>query len=256
MAYFLATNQQADNPNNQPLKAITLNLAIVIGCWGLILLGFMGCKSSDKEVDPTIDVKEVVIDSVYLLPVDESVITKGEEVQLQAVVKKEGVEDTSAAVLWSSSDPNILSVNKKGLITGVGGGDATVFAHVGDQTDSLSFFVVDLTGTWIGGVAPDTVRYILTQTDTIVDGIFKSDIGFPSITNVNEGTLTGYLSYPDYFHILELKTENGCTMRVTGEHLVRFDGEGKLVLVPGKGVISSPDCNLSGTIHFATLRRE
>ena len=159
-----------------------------IYCLCLILFGIVGCKSSD------IDSEDLVITSVNVLPSDKPVTSLGQEVQLQAVVTNSaGMEFSSEFVTWTTSDPSVLAINNNGLMTGVSNGTATVSANAGNKTGSLDFHIVDLSGTWVGGEAPDTVSYTLMQTDTIVGGVFQSHLGLPPITNVNEGTLTGFL---------------------------------------------------------------
>jgi uncharacterized protein YjdB len=46
--------------------------------------------------------------------------------------------DVSATVTWTSSDPSILYVNSKGVVTAVGNGEATITAAVGDVSDSVT----------------------------------------------------------------------------------------------------------------------
>ena len=58
-------------------------------------------------------------------------------------------------------------------MTGVSIGSATISANAGGKTASVDFRTVDLTGTWVGGEAPDTVTYTLVQTGTVVDGTFQ-----------------------------------------------------------------------------------
>ena len=216
----------------------------------LFLWGLIGCSSS--EMDPI----DTEISNLQVLPNDESFIALGQQVQLEAkATNSSGIEVSSGSVTWVTSNPAILSVSSSGLLVGLSTGSAKITATAGGVDGAIDFEVVDLTGTWVGGEGGDTVRYTLMQTDTIVNGVFESVLGFPPITDVNTGSLTGSLNFARYFHILNVTTEDGCTMQIMGAHRVIEEG-GELVLSPGTGVISSPDCSISGTIDFAKLRRE
>ena len=79
--------------------------------------------------------------------------------------------------------------------------------------------------------------------------------GFPPITNVNTGVLSGSLNFERYLHVLSVMTEAGCEMRIIGTHKVEIEESGSLILEPaGVGTLTSPNCNIRGTINFVTLR--
>lgn len=215
-----------------------------------MLTGLVGCDSSSSQ---SVDLTIVV--SVEVLPDDEPLISLSQEVQLQAVTTNAVGDEVSSSVAWTTSDASVLDVSGTGLITGVSGGTATITATAGDITGSVAIQVVDLTGTWVGGESPDMVTYTLTQTGTSVEGTFESLLGFPPITDVNTGVLTGSLEFDRYAHVLELTTETGCVLQISGNHFVELQG-GELVLTPGTGTLSSTNCTISGTIDFATLERE
>lgn len=220
-------------------------------CMGLVLIGIIGCGSS------TDDKEDLVIDSVTVLPSNEPLISLGQEVQLQAVAENAaGMEVSSGTVLWTTSDPSILAVTSNGLMTGMSGGTATVTASAGGKAGSVDFLVVDLTGTWVGAEAPDTVSYTLMHTGTSVDGVFGSRLGFPPITDVNTGILIGFLNFSRYSHVLKLTTENDCNLEISGDHFVQVLAGGEIILAPGSGTLISTNCSISGTIDFATLRRQ
>ena len=214
--------------------------------FGLIFFCLIGCDSDDGGSTASVSI-----------PNDESFISVGQQTQLEAVGKDAAGADISASsVSWSSSAPGILNVSSSGLISGISMGEAIISATVDGVSASTELEVVDLTGTWIGGEDGDTVRYILTQTGTNVVGTFESSLGFPPITDVNVGVLTGSLEFSRYDHTLELTTENDCVLQITGEHFVQRDNDDELVLKPSDGFLSSTNCAINGTIDFAWLRRQ
>lgn len=202
-------------------------------------------------------VEDLVIANIEILPNDEQIISIGQVVQLKVLATNSaGMQVPEGTIDWSTSNSDVLDVSNAGLMSGSSIGEAVITATAGNKSATISFHVVDLTGTWIGGEFPDTVSYMLIQIDTIVTGLFQSRLGFPPITDVNEGNLSGYLIFDRYFHNLDLVTEDGCNLRISGAHRVEIQMDGELVLIPGSGTLSSSNCPISGTIDFATLRRQ
>ncbi|NNE29838.1 MAG: hypothetical protein HKN16_09385 [Saprospiraceae bacterium] len=218
----------------------------------VVSLILASCDSSDEEPG------DMTIASVELLPNDEFIIALDQVVLLEIVSKNaDGAMVASGEVTWESSDTTVLAVTTEGIMTGENPGSAAITASAGGQSETMAFRVVDLTGTWIGGEAPDTVSYNITQSDLSVEGIFQSHLGFPPITDVNTGMLSGSLQFDNYFHTLELTTEMDCQLRIAGTHRVNEEPDGELTLVPhSTGAMSSSNCSIMGTIDFTTLRRE
>lgn len=218
--------------------------------WTTFVL-LIGCSSDPVQPSPTVS-------QIQLSPDDKPLVSVGQEVQLDAVVTtSDGNTLTNPALNWSSSDEAVLTVDNNGLMEGQASGTATVTAMLDGKEGTLSFRIVDLTGTWTGGEPPDTVMYILDQSGTSVPGIFESLHGFPPITDVNTGVLTGSLTFERYEHTLMVITEQDCEMNIIGMHKVVVEPSGELILEPfGSGSISSPDCSIQGTINFVTLRRQ
>jgi len=223
-------------------------------CMLAILFLVMGCSADVGTAIPS----GPTIQSIVLSPADQPLVSMGQLVQISAVVTdSDGATVSNPSLNWSSSNDAILTVGANGMSQGEAGGTATVSASVGGKTGSLTIRIVDLTGTWTGGTPPDMVTYTLTQTGASVPGTFGSLFGFPPITNVKNGVLTGSLNFERYEHVLTVITESSCEMRITGTYLVQVDPSGDLVLVgAGNSQISSPNCNLNGTIGLATLQRQ
>ncbi len=216
------------------------------GFWGMLILGMIAC--AEDSVDLTVS-------AINVLP-DEHIVSLAQEVELEVKAENAaGAEVPVGAVTWSSSDPSILAVTAAGLMIGESVGKATITATADGLSSSAEFRVVDLTGTWVGGQDGDSVYYTLVQNGTNVGGDFESTLGFPPITDVNQGDLTGSLTFSRYFHKLELTTENGCQLEISGPHTVRVEQDGSLFLSPGSGELSSSNCSIQGVITFAILRR-
>jgi hypothetical protein len=207
---------------------------------------------SDPQAPPS-----PTVASITVLPDDVPVLSISQEIQLSVVVTSTtGGTIANPPVTWVSSNAAVASVTAGGVLRGLADGDATITASLQGRSGSASFRIVDLSGTWTGGESPDTVSYVLLQTGTSVTGTFQSRLGFPPITNVMTGALTGTLGFDRYEHTLTLTAENGCELIITGTHAVGVQLTGELVLVPaGVGTLSSSNCGTMGTINFATLRR-
>lgn len=243
--------------NKSKHKTTNRNIFEIVPGWCFLMIisisfCIVGCSSEDDD-----ETDDLTIASVRVLPDDEPLISLGQEVILDVIaLNAAGMEVPKNLVLWSNSNPDVVEVTLVGRMTGLSAGTTTITANAEGVTASMDFRVVDLSGTWVGGELPDTVSYVLTQTGDQVNGVFHSRLGFPPITDVTTGMLTGDLLYDRYNHTLELTTETGCVMRVTGAHTVEELPGGELILTPGSGSISSPNCSIGGTIDFATLRRE
>ena len=66
-------------------------------------------------------------------------LNKGEEYTLKATIQPG--DATEKTVQWSSSNPSVVSVSQDGLVTAVGGGDATITASAGDVSVSCAVSV-------------------------------------------------------------------------------------------------------------------
>ncbi|MDE2878519.1 Ig-like domain-containing protein, partial [Candidatus Palauibacter soopunensis] len=114
-----------------------------------------------------------------------------------------------AAVVWSSGDASVASVDTSGLVTALANGNATVTARSGDVSDSASIVVsqtaamAEVTPTTHTLATGDTVRLVATATDAnghvVADAAFgwtSSDTAVASVDSlglvrgVAEGTAT------------------------------------------------------------------
>ena len=114
-----------------------------------------------------------------------------------------------AAVVWSSGDANVASVDTSGLVTALANGNATVTARAGNVSDSASVVVsqtaamVEVTPSTHTLATGDTVRLVATPTDAnghvVADAAFgwtSSDTAVASVDSLGlvrglaEGTAT------------------------------------------------------------------
>lgn len=120
-------------------------------------------------------------------------------VQLTADVI-ESIKDTPLTVEWSSSDPEIATVDQNGLVTGVSEGFATITATVGGKSASCEIIVADGT----------IIQLSQTSAEVEVDGD-----DFTITARVNDAsTITWELSEEG---IVSLDTTTGDTVVVTPE---------------------------------------
>ena len=221
-----------------------------------LVLAFLITGACSLEEEPT-GTNDTTVARINIVPGDQTVMSIGQRVRLGVrAFNATGVELNTSTITWSTTDVNVISISGTGTITGDSTGVATIIASVDGVMSSIILRVVDLSGTWAGGEGQDTVNYILNQTDTIVNGTFQSVLGFPPITDVNTGVLSGTLRFSTYFHTLRLTTEDDCMLEIAGEHEVQIQPDGSIILVPGIGALTSDNCPIVGSIEFAELRRQ
>ena len=93
-----------------------------------MIRAFAGGKSAKCVV--TVSQKPIAVSSIKLNRTSLA-LTKGESQTLIATVTP--ADATDDTVSWTSSDPNVASVNSKGKVTATGNGSATITAKAGDQ---------------------------------------------------------------------------------------------------------------------------
>ena len=93
-----------------------------------MIRAFAGGKSAKCVV--TVSQKPIAVSSIKL-NLTSLALTKGESQTLIATVTP--ADATDGTVSWTSSDPNVASVDSKGKVTATGNGSATITAKAGDQ---------------------------------------------------------------------------------------------------------------------------
>lgn len=85
-----------------------------------------------QEYPLVIEEKVIKVEKIEL-QMSEVTVAKGDTLHFSATVYPEDANNT--AVNWTSSDPSVLTVDKEGVVTAVGGGHATITATAADGSD-------------------------------------------------------------------------------------------------------------------------
>ena len=112
--------------------------------------------------------------SVVIEPAMATLMSLGETVQLTAsVLDGNGQPVAGAVVAWSSSDPQVASVNGQGLVTAEGNGSATVTARSGSASASVPVTVMQSAGSVVIEPAMATLMSLgetVQLTASVLDG--------------------------------------------------------------------------------------
>ena len=101
--------------NKLQLKRITLSELCLV-----FLLVFLGCSKDDDKA-----IQETAVQEIEIFT-EELNVNIGGTVQLNTVVSPQDADNPS--VLWGISDPNVATVDKSGMVTGIKKGEVTIFA--------------------------------------------------------------------------------------------------------------------------------
>lgn len=126
----------------------------------------------------TINVDDALVTSLAL---SESVVTLGvaatQTVQATGTLSDQSMTDVSSLAVWTTSNSSVATV-AAGVITAVGGGEATITASVGVRSASLSVLVeAHQSGLVITTAAPTVALGASFQLGA--DGVFENDVRIP-----------------------------------------------------------------------------
>lgn len=127
--------------------------------------------------------------------------------QLYAYAATALPQDSSEVISWKSSNTAVVTVNQKGLISGIGEGEATVTATAGGKSDtchitvtspllglwkSISIYKAEGSEDWTPSVNPDNFyqTFEFTDTEHYVLKSYKKTDGVFSLSATEEGTYT------------------------------------------------------------------
>lgn len=102
----------------------------------LAVVGLVMAACTDKAVGPE------DVSGISITPARPPALTSlGETLQLTAKAVSGSSEQVSTTINWSSSDEDVVTVDKNGLVTAIGNGTAFVRASVGKVRDSVAVTV-------------------------------------------------------------------------------------------------------------------
>lgn len=122
------------------------------------ITGTCGDKEVSVKVICAFSVPTTVLDMNYS---DITMDHEGQEVQL--AIDYELTDEQIEATSWESSDPDVASVNKAGLVTALKNGTVVISASIGDYTASCIVRCVNVEGN--RGVNPDDSEYVINYED-------------------------------------------------------------------------------------------
>lgn len=108
----------------------------------------------------TVEVLPVDVEKIIVDPKEVSV-QEGETVQLSAVVQPEDADYEE--IIWSSADPDIASVDKDGLVTGVSAGNTEIVVSAGSMTGNCT---VTVTGIPVSSIELNETEIALNAGET------------------------------------------------------------------------------------------
>ena len=153
----------------------------------------------DETVSVTIPVYVVIPVKQLKLTAEPDSIVVGDTLQLTAAILPE--DATMQRVEYSSSDETILTVSKKGLVTGIGHGQATVTAESADGRASDTIRITVKQPPESVTVSPDTVTLAVGKSEKLEAAVLPASAddktviwtsSDESVASVSEhGTVTG-----------------------------------------------------------------
>ncbi|MBB3112897.1 hypothetical protein FHS18_004999 [Paenibacillus phyllosphaerae] len=145
----------------------------------------------------------------------------GEQLQLTATVAPANA--TNKTVIWSSSNPSVVSVDSSGRVTGVAAGTAKISAASADGA-FLAVATVTVEGSLPGAALTGTDKAQAGQTIELSYGIsgFEGEVTAQDVTFAFDTDRFEFVSVesldPDHFQIADYKAD-GSQIRVLGVHL-------------------------------------
>lgn len=99
-------------------------------------------KDAEKEQpEPTNKPAPIDVESIEIENIDNTSLIIGDKLEAKASVFPADAKDK--AILWTSSDDTVATVNEEGLVTAVGGGDAVIKASSSNGVESSFAISVD-----------------------------------------------------------------------------------------------------------------
>lgn len=244
-----------------PRLRLVLQLPTLL--FALVLL--IGCDSAGDNGEGGSGGRNIVLS----IDAGASIVAKGGSLTLSATAADDdGNPASTGTVAWETSDASIATVEPDGRVRGMMRGSVTITANASGATTSVDIIVLDLSGRWTATVpdpqAPGGVNrivYELEHAGIRVTGTYQNDGGFPPITSVNRGTISGILT------IGRASTTIAQTVRIPGspcnlvwENTLVVTGVGTAIstLRPQSPTVTfrSDTCTATGSLRVAEVAFE
>ena len=98
----------------------------------IITFSFWSCEDKTKATPE--------LDSIVISPVI-SILQPGQTIQLSALVIDKENSSMDIPVVWSSTNDQVATITKEGVVTGVGRGEANIYATI-DNVQGMSEVLV------------------------------------------------------------------------------------------------------------------
>ena len=148
------------------------------------------CDGVTDECTVTVNEKDIEVESVELNKTEAELVV-GETLRLEATVLPE--EASGLTVTWSSSAPEIASVDDEGNVSGVAEGEATITVEVGGVKATCNVTVSPVSVPVESIVLdPQTMELVVGETGTIHVMISPADADVQTVnwTSSNDGVAT------------------------------------------------------------------
>ena len=186
--------------------------------------------------------------TVTVTPDSSTLTAIDQTIELYADVRDQlGRPITDAAVVWSSGDTTVATVDTSGLVTAVANGAATVTARAGEVSDSASIVVsqtataVEMTPEIHTLATGDTVRLVATATDdngyVVDDAAFRWSSSDTAVASVDSLGL-----------VLGVAEGTATITAAIGDAAAQVEGLAKITVLP-----LPPPPDLTGTYFLESL---
>lgn len=204
LVQFTATGNYSDSTHHNLTDAVawssdttatatisSLGLATTKAQGSTLITAVLGSTSGTS----TLSVTTAVLDSIQVSPVNATVILPAtQQFTATGVYSDSHTQDLTSTATWSSSDPNVATIDSStGLATAVGHGTTTISATFNAVTGSTSFTVVALTSIAISPSNPNVVfgsKLQLTATGIYSDGNTRDFTATAAWNSTNMGAAT------------------------------------------------------------------
>ena len=184
----------------------------------------------------TLSVTDVEVESIGISPSSPSPIERGDEIQFEAqAFDLDGDSIDSPVVEWSSSDTDVLTVDEFGLADGVGVGEATVTATLGEleaSADVTVYFSIQRVAAGDGFGCAIAAQRLYCWGD--------NDLGQLGDGSTSASDEPVAAAFDEAIETLSLGASHGCLVDGDGEIWCWGNNDSGQVGQPAGGTVTSP----------------